>query len=329
LRKQAPVDKNELSLEEVEKPLPKDNQLLIKIKSCAICRTDIHIIEGDMPPLKLPLIPGHQIVGVIEEVGDKVSNSKIGDYVGVPWLYRSCGVCRFCKKNLENLCDNALFTGYSVDGGYAEYMLGIDDFALPLPRDVDDTKLAPFLCGGAIGFRALKLTGLLNKGRGKLGIFGFGSAAHLIAPIAIKKGLELYVFTRGPSRQELGLRLGAKWAGRPGDSPGVKLDAALVFAPVGSIVVEALRNLDKAGKVVIGEIHMTPIEKLDYGLLWLEREIKTVANVTRDDVKDFLFEALRAKVTPRVRVYGLKDVNQALKDVKDGKVDGTAVLKIS
>lgn len=326
--RQASVETSPLKMEDVDKPDPKDDEVLIKVRACAVCRTDLHILEGDLQAIKMPLILGHQAVGTVEDIGSKVTNVHIGERVGVPWLYWSCGACKYCRSSLENLCDRALFTGYSVNGGYAEYMLARDGFVHKLPNEFDDAHVAPLLCGGAIGYRALKLTGLLDRGSGKLGVFGFGSAGHLITPVAIGKGLETYVFTRGSSRQELARELGAKWTGQPTDDPGVKLDAAVVFAPAGWIVIEALKKLDKAGRVVIGEIHMSPIERLDYNLIWLEREIKSVANVTRDDVKEYLKEAVRAGIKPDIHVYSLEEANRALKDLKQGSITGSAVLKM-
>ncbi len=328
LHSQGQVNSDSLIIEDVERPQSRSQDVLLKVKACAVCRTDLHIVEGDLKAVRLPLILGHQLVGVVEEIGTNVSDVKIGDRVGVPWLYWACGKCKYCNLKLENLCDKPLFTGYSVNGGFAEYMLAKDRFIHRLPAKFDDVHVAPFLCGGAIGYRSLKLTGLLDKEAGKLGIFGFGSAAHLITPVAIRKGLDVYVFTRGVSRQELGLKLGAKWAGEPSADPGIKLDAAIIFAPAGWVVVEALKKLDKAGKVIIGEIHMSPIEKLDYNLIWLEREIKSVANVTRADVREFLEEAVKSNIQSDVKVYRLDDVNLALQDLKNGSIIGSAVLKI-
>ena len=328
LHSQGQLNSKSLIIEDVERPQPRNQDVLLKVKACAVCRTDLHIVEGELKAVRLPLILGHQVVGEVEEIGTNVSDVSIGDRVGVPWLYWTCGACKYCTLKLENLCDKPLFTGYSVNGGFAEYMLAKDRFIHRLPPKFDDVHVAPLLCGGAIGYRSLKLTGLLNEGVGRLGIFGFGSAAHLITPVAIRKGLDVYVFTRGVSRQELGLKLGAKWAGEPSADPGIKLDAAIVFAPAGWIVIEALKKLDKAGKVIIGEIHMSPIEKLDYSLIWLEREIKSVANVTRADVREFLEEAVKSNIKPDVNVYRLEDVNQALQDLKNGSITGSAVLKI-
>ncbi|MGQ9469652.1 MAG: zinc-dependent alcohol dehydrogenase family protein [Nitrososphaerales archaeon] len=329
LHKQAPIESEPLVYTDVNEPELRNDELLLKVSCCGVCRTDLHIVEGELPLMKLPLILGHQVVAFVDELGEKVKDVKRGDRVGVPWLYWSCGKCKYCKRSLENLCDNAIFTGYSVDGGYTEQMVARGNFVYPLPKDYDDLHAAPLLCGGAIGYRALKLTGLLERGGGNLGLFGFGSSAHMISQVALNKGLEIYVFTRGKERQEHALSLGARWAGAPTDKAPVKLDAAIIFAPAGWIMIEALKNMDKGGRVVLADIYMTPVEKLDYKLLWLEREIKSVANVTSTDVREFLTEASKAKVKPDVTAYSLKDANKALQDLKQGKIKGSAVLKIN
>lgn len=328
LYKPAPIESNPLVYTDVEKPEPKQDEVLLRVKCCGVCRTDLHIVEGELKPVKLPLIPGHQVVGVVEEVGENVSSVKKGDRVGVPWLYWACGKCKYCRRGLENLCDNALFTGYSVDGGYAEYMIAKEGFVHPIPPGYDDCHAAPLLCGGAIGYRALKLTGLLEKG-GKLGLYGFGSSAHMIIQIAVKKGLDVYVFSRSKEKQEEALKLGAKWVGTPVEYSPDKLDAAIVFAPAGWVVKEALKNLDKAGRLVLSEIYMTPIERLEYKLLWLEREVKSVANVTRQDVRELLEEAVKTGVKTSINTYPLKEANKALQDLKHGRIKGSAVLKIA
>ncbi|NWG09416.1 MAG: zinc-dependent alcohol dehydrogenase family protein [Nitrososphaerales archaeon] len=328
LHKQAPIESEPLVYTDVDEPEIHEDELLLKVNCCGVCRTDLHIVEGELPPMKLPLILGHQVIAIVDDIGEGVKDVKRGDRVGVPWLFWNCTKCKYCRRGLENLCDNALFTGYNVDGGYAEYMVARGDFVYPLPQDYDDLHAAPLLCAGAIGYRALKLTGLLEREEGNLGIFGFGSSAHMIAQVALNKGLDIYVFTRGKERQEYALSLGAKWAGAPTDEAPVKLDAAIIFAPAGWVMVEALKKLDKGGRVVLADIYMTPIEKLDYNLLWLEREIKSVANVAPMDVRELLTEASKAHVKPDVKAYILKDANTALQDLKQGKIRGSAVLKI-
>jgi len=329
LHKQAPIESEPLVYTDVDKPEPKDGELLLKVICCGICRTDLHIVESELPLPKLPIILGHQVVAIVDEVGEGINDVNKGDRVGVPWLYWSCGKCKYCGRGLENLCDNALFTGYSVNGGYAEYMIAKEGFIYKIPKNYDDLHAAPLLCGGAVGYRALKLTRLLERREGNLGLFGFGSSAHMIAQVALNKGLEIYVFTRDKKRQEYALSLGARWAGAPTDVAPVKLDAAIVFAPAGWIVIEALKKLEKGGRVVLADIYMTPIEQLDYGHIWLEKEIKSVANVTPADVKEFLNEALKAHVKPDVTIYMLKDANKALNDLKQGKITGSGVLKIA
>jgi len=327
LKRIAPIDENPLEYSDLEKPSPSKGEVLLKVKACGVCRTDLHIIEGELKTVKLPLIPGHQVIGVVEDVGEEVNVEK-GIRVGVPWLYWACGECKYCRLGLENLCDKALFTGYHVDGGYAEYMIAKADFIHPIPDVYDDYHAAPLLCGGAIGYRALRLTGLLERGEGRLGLFGFGSSAHMILQVAVNRGLEVYVFTRSKSKQEYAIELGAKWAGHTRDEPPHKLDSAIVFAPASWVFIEALKKVDKGGRVVLAEIYMTPIEKLDYSLLWLEREIKSVANVTRRDVSEFLIDAAKAGVKPYVTLYDLKDANKALYELKYGEAKGSAVLKI-
>ncbi|ADI32495.1 zinc-dependent alcohol dehydrogenase family protein [Staphylothermus hellenicus] len=323
-----PVEKNPLKLSDVDIRDPRGDEVLLEISCCGVCRTDLHIVEGELKPIKLPLIPGHQVVARVKEVGENVDNVSKGMRVGVPWLYWACGKCKYCRRGLENLCDHALFTGYSVDGGYAEYMIAKKDFVHPLPNTHDDCKAAPLLCAGAVGYRALRLTGLVDKKEGILGLFGFGASAHLILQAAKALGLTVYVFTHTPWKIEYAYKLGADWAGNTKETPPNKLDAAIVFAPVSWVFIEALKKLDKGGRVVLGEIYMSPIEKLDYKLLWLEREVKTTANVTRRDVREFLDIASKHRIYPDITIYKLEEANKALQDLKHGKIKGQAVLKI-
>ncbi len=327
LHKPAPIEEAPLKYEDVEKPRPGPGEVLLRIKCCGVCRTDLHIVEGDLEPVKLPVIPGHMVIGVVEEVGGDVDPSVKGRRVGVPWLYWSCGECSFCRRGLENLCEKALFTGYSVDGGYAEYMVAKAGFIHPIPDVFDDCHAAPLMCAGAVGFRALRLTGLVGR-EGRLGLFGFGASAHIILQVAKYLGLEVYVFTHTPAKIEYALKLGADWAGDTRSEPPHRLDAAIVFAPVGWVAVEALKKLEKASRLVLAEIYMTPIKELDYSLLWFEREVKSVANVTRRDVRELLELAARAGVKPDIRVYSLNEANKALYDLKHGGLKGSAVLKI-
>jgi len=327
LHKPSSIENKPLVYSDIDKPIPDRGEVLLKIKCCGVCRTDLHIVEGELKPIKLPLIPGHMVVGIVEEIGEDVEGVKKGLRVGVPWLYWSCGECRFCRRGLENLCENALFTGYSVDGGYAEYMVAKADFIHPIPSAYDDYQVAPLLCAGAIGYRALRLTGLINR-CGRLGLFGFGASAHLVLQIAKYLNIETYVFTSRKEKIDYALGLGADWAGLTREKPPHKLDAAIVFAPVGWVAIEALRKLDKAGRLVLAEIYMSPWKELDYSLLWYEREIKSVANVTREDVRGVLEIAYKAGVKPDIIVYSLDKANEALYDLKYGKFKGSAVLKI-
>ncbi len=328
LHKPAPIEEKPLKLEEVDVKEPGPDEVLIEIKCCGVCRTDLHIVEGDLKPIKLPIIPGHQVVGVIREIGKDVDNIGVGERVGVPWLYWACGKCKYCRRGLENLCDHALFTGYSVDGGYAEYMIAKKDFVHRLPSTHGDCEAAPLLCAGAVGYRALRLTGLVEHGEGVLGLFGFGASAHLILQAAKALGLTVYVFTHTPWKIEYAYKLGADWAGDTRSNPPAKLDAAIVFAPASWVFIEALKKLDKGGRVVLGEIYMSPIERLDYSLLWLEKEVKTTANVTRRDVREFLEIASKHKIFPEITIYRLEEANKALYDLKHGKIRAQAVLRI-
>jgi len=328
LHRQEPIENKPLKLEELDIPEPRGDEVLLEIKCCGVCRTDLHIVEGDLKPVKLPVIPGHQVVGIVKEVGSEVDNVDKGKRVGVPWLYWACGKCKYCRRGLENLCDQALFTGYSVDGGYAEYMIAKKDFIHPIPSSFDDCHAAPLLCAGAVGYRALRLTGLTERREGVLGIFGFGASGHLILRAAKALGLKVYVFTHSEWKIDYAYKLGADWAGDTRSLIDTKLDAALVFAPVSWVFIEALKKLDKGGRVVLGEIHMSPIEKLDYSLLWLEREVKTTANVTRRDVREFLELASKHNIVPEIKIYRLEEANQALYDLKHNKFFGQAVLKI-
>ncbi|MEL9940506.1 MAG: zinc-dependent alcohol dehydrogenase family protein [Ignisphaera sp.] len=326
LYRPGPVDENPLVYTDVEIPKPREDEVLIKISKCGVCRTDLHIVEGELPPKKLPVIPGHQVVGYVVEVGERVSNVSKGDRVGVPWLYRACGVCKYCRRGLENLCDNALFTGYSVDGGYAEYMVAPADFVHIIPSGLEDEYVAPLMCAGSIGYRSLKLTGLLDRGDGVLGLFGYGAAAHLVLQMAKKIGLTVYVFTSSPWKISKAVENGADWAGKTEESPPKPLDAAIVYAPVSSVFIEALKKVDKGGRVVLAEIYMSDIEKLPYSLLWHEREVKSVANVTRRDVREALQIASKYGVKPSVKLYRLREANEALKELKYRSPLGQLVL---
>jgi len=313
-------------LELVDRGIPKvdSNQLLIKISKCGLCHTDLHVIEGELRQTKYPIIPGHQIVGKVIETGSDVKNLKKGDRVGVAWLYKSCGSCKYCKKGMENLCENALFTGCSVDGGYAEYMVSDGDFTYSLPEGFDDVQVAPLLCAGIIGYRSFKL---INAEKGdKIGLFGFGASAHIVIQIAIYTGCEVYVFTRSEKHKELALKLGAKWVGKATDSPPEELDSAIIFAPIGSLYINALKTLRKGGAVASAGIYMSDIPQFPYELLYHERKMISVANSTRQDAQELLLLAAKIPIKTEVEIFPLSKVNDALILLKQGKINGAAVL---
>lgn len=305
-------------------PKPGPYQLLLKITACGVCRTDLHIIDNELTKPKLPIIIGHEIVGTVLEIGSAVNGFTIGQRVGVPWLAQTCLKCHFCLSGRENLCDEALFTGYSVDGGYASHTVANSNFCFPIPDSIPDNEAAPLLCAGLIGWRTLKLAGD-NK---RIGIYGFGAAAHLITQVAIYQKKEVYAFTRnGDSEgQDYARKLGAYWAGSSEEKPPHLLDAALIFAPVGDLVPLALKASDKGASIVCGGIHMSDIPSFPYSLLWQERSIKSVANLTRQDAIEFLEIAEKIPVRSNVTTYKLEDANKALDDLRHGKFHGAAVL---
>ena len=322
-----PVGPGRLELQDLPVPKPARGQVLVRVRANAVCRTDVHVVEGELPSPKASLVPGHQIVGIVEAVGDGVQAPALGDRIGVPWLGGTCGRCRFCRTGRENLCDQPTFTGYHVDGGFAEYALVRAEFTLPIPDRYEDVEAAPLLCAGLIGYRALRLAhveGLLAPGR--LGLFGFGSSAHIVLQVARHAGLEVYVYTRGDSSQELALELGAAWAGGGDDLLPVELDSVIVFAPVGALVPMALKTVRKGGRVVPAGIHMTPIPEFDYELIWGERAVQSVANLTRQDGREFMQLAPEVPVRVETRVFPLEAANEALRVVRDGDFRGTAVL---
>lgn len=313
-----------LVFRETPMPQPDEDQVLIRVRACAVCRTDLHIIDGELAQPKLPLIPGHEIVGVVAGKGARVDRFKLGDRVGVPWLGWTCGVCEFCRSGRENLCNKARFTGYQIDGGFAQFTVANQRFCFALPDFHTDVEAAPLLCAGLIGYRSLRLAG---KGR-RLGIYGFGAAAHIIAQVAEHQGWEIYAFTRpGDAAAEAFAReLGAVWTGGSLTAPPQPLDAALIFAPVGSLVPAALRALGKGGTVVCGGIHMSDIPAFPYVDLWEERVIRSVANLTRRDAEEFLALAPQIPVKTRTVSYPLERANEALDDLRHGRISGAAVL---
>jgi propanol-preferring alcohol dehydrogenase len=325
--KQAPVTERPLQPEEVERPQPEENEVLIRVKACGVCRTDLHIVEGDLPLRKQPIIPGHQVVGYIEQTGSGVSNLRPGDRVGAAWLAGVCGVCRFCLSGRENLCEAAEFNGWTRDGGYAEYMTARADFVYRIPDGFPDLSAAPLLCAGIIGYRALRKTGIANWRGARLGIYGFGAAGHIAIQIAINRGADVYVATRDRQRHaKLAEELGAVWVGDTFDIPPVKLDAAIIFAPAGEIVPAALPALDKGGRLVLGGIHMSEIPPLKYEAIYGERSITSVANNTREDGTEFLAEAAAIPVRTSIAQFSLDEAMEALISLKTDAVKGAAVI---
>jgi len=329
LRSPAPVQSNPLEFADVPKPEPAAGEVLIRVSVCGVCRTDLHVIEGELPPRKSPIIPGHQIVGVVEKQGEGARRFALGARVGVPWLHRTDGTCEYCRAGAENLCDHPEFTGYTVNGGYAEYAVAPEQFVYPIPDSFHDKQAAPLLCAGIIGFRCLRLCGIQEGAwRGKrLAFYGFGAAAHVAIQVARHWGAEIYAATRGKNHQQLALELGAVWAGEGDDTPPKKLDAAIIFAPAGELVPPALRALKKGGVLVLGGIHMSPIPQLDYDWLYQERVIRSVANNTRQDGEDFLRVAAEIPVRTQVTPYPLREANLALNDFKSDRINGAAVLE--
>lgn len=328
LHSQQPIENNPLKLEKIEIPEIGEREILIKINACGICHTDLHIIEGELPPVKLPIIPGHQIVGIVEKTGSKVSRFKVGDKIGVPWLNSTCQECEFCIRGKENLCNNAKFTGYHVNGGFAEYTKISENFAYYLPEDLSDLSIAPLLCGGVIGYRALKLSEI--KPGERLGLYGFGASAHVVIQIARYWNCEVYVFTRSQAHRDLASKLGAIWTGRAEDNPPKKMHSSIIFAPAGYLVKEALRVLEKGGVISLAGIYMTPIPEIDYSLIYQERKIVSVANSTRKDVTELLDLTKKIPLKTEIQIFPLEEVNKALQLLKKSEIRGGAgVLKIS
>lgn len=309
---------------DVPPPQPDAGQVLIRVRACAVCRTDLHIIDGELEQPQLPLIPGHEIIGVVEKIGKEVHRLKPGDRIGVPWLGWTCGRCEFCLSARENLCDQARFTGYTLDGGYAEYAVADPRFCFAIPDFYSDAEAAPLMCAGLIGYRSL-----VKAGEGKrLGIYGFGAAAHIIAQVAAFQNREIYAFSRpgDEAAKNFALGLGAVWAGSSSELPPVKLDAAIIFAPVGKLVPQALRALKKGGIVVCGGIHMSDVPSFPYSILWQERSVCSIANLTRRDGEEFLPLAALVPVRTQVETFALEEANEALDRLRSGNITGAAVL---
>ena len=329
LNKPAPVSEYLLHLSERAVPTPSEDELLLRIAACGICRTDLHVVEGDLPVRRSSVIPGHQIVGSVAALGSSFEGFALGDRVGVAWLNRTCGKCEFCVAGRENLCDEAMFTGWTVDGGYAEYAVAPAAFTYRLPDGFNDLQAAPLLCAGIIGYRCLRLTGLTdNEWKGaRLGLYGFGAAGHVCIQLARARGAEVYVCTRDRERhQALANELGATWVGDAFAQPPVKLDASIVFAPAGEIVPVALTAIRKGGTVVLGGIHMSSIPSFDYSLIYGERMVRSVANNTRVDGHEFLIEAARIPVQTHIQTFSFDQANEALIALKSDSIRGAGVL---
>jgi alcohol dehydrogenase, propanol-preferring len=313
-----------LSLEERPDLSPRAGQIRVRVEACGVCRTDLHVVDGDLPNLKLPIVPGHEIVGIVDAVGTGVEIAALGTRVGIPWVGHTCSQCEYCLSGRENLCDRPIFTGYTRDGGFATHVIADVAYAFPLAEFRDPVAAAPLLCAGLIGWRSLRLAG---DGK-RVGFYGFGAGAHILAQVCRWQGRDVYAFTRaGDSKaQNLALTLGAKWAGSSSDMPPVMLDAAIIFAPAGALVPQALSCVRKGGTVVCGGIHMSDIPQFAYRLLWEERKVVSVANLTRDDGFEFFETAQRAQVRTTTHVYPLPNANKALADLRNGRFEGAAVL---
>src|SRR5579871_2796930 len=320
-----PARGSPLRLEERADPRPGDGEIRVKVSACGVCRTDLHVVDGELPDIKYPIVPGHEIVGRVDLIGPNVTGLSLGDRVGIPWLGHTCGVCRFCRDGMENLCDRPLFTGYTRDGGFASHTIADARYAFPLGEDGDDVSIAPLLCAGLIGWRSLVMAGQAER----LGIYGFGAAGHIIAQIAKWQGRSVYAFTRhgDVAAQDFARRLGAVWAGASGEAPDQPLDAAIIYAPAGELVPAALRAVRKGGRVVCAGIHMSDIPSFPYALLWEERQLVSVANLTRRDGLDFLKVAPQAGVKTETTAFPLDEANEVLSRLRSGQILGAAVLK--
>ncbi|MGB7034339.1 MAG: zinc-dependent alcohol dehydrogenase family protein [Xanthobacteraceae bacterium] len=305
-------------------PAPADGEVRVRVAACGVCRTDLHVVDGELPNPKLPIVPGHEIVGRVDAVGAGAGALAVGMRVGIPWLGKTCGHCRYCRDGQENLCDHPLFTGYTRDGGYASHVVADARFVFQLPNDGDDVATAPLLCAGLIGWRSLRLAGAGKK----IGLYGFGAAAHIIAQVARWQGREVYAFSRSgdTAAQAFARKLGACWAGSSDDAPPDELDCAIIYAPVGPLVPAALRVVRKGGRVVCAGIHMSDIPSFPYSILWEERELKSVANLTRDDGVEFFSIVPKAGIVTRTTPYPLSRANEALADLRSGRLQGAAVL---
>ena len=314
-----------LVLKTVPVPSPAERQVLVRVIACGVCRTDLHVLDGELSQPKLPLIIGHEIIGIVAKKGKEVVNLNEGDIIGIPWLGYTCGKCKYCRNEKENLCENALFTGYTIDGGYAEYTVAYERYCFPIAERYANASGSPLLCAGLIGYRSYSMIG---DHVAKIGIYGFGAAAHILIQLAIYQGKKIYAFTREGDKeaQSFALKLGASWAGSSSQSPQEKLDAAIIFAPVGNLIPKALMDVDKGGVIVCGGIHMSDIPSFPYKILWEERIIRSVANLTRKDGEEFLKLAPEIPIKTEIRTFPLSEANEALNNLRNGKVRGAAVL---
>lgn len=315
-----------LRVADIESPKPEVEQVLVRVHACGVCRTDLHVVDGELEGPKLPLIPGHQIVGTVVETGEGVERFAAGDRVGVPWLGYTDNSCRYCLSGRENLCDNARFTGYQIDGGYVEYTVADHRFCFPIPNGYPDLQAAPLLCAGLIGYRSLRMTGDAER----LGLYGFGAAAHIVAQVARYQGREVFAFTRSgdTEAQQFARDVGAVWAGDSQQHPPEELDAAIIFAPIGELIPVALRAVAKGGVVVCGGIHMSDIPSFPYKILWGERAVRSVANLTRQDGEEFLALAPKVPVRTKIVPFPLAQANEALNSLREGKISGEAVIVV-
>lgn len=315
---------NPLIAAELPRPTPAEHQLLLRVLACGVCRTDLHVVDGELAHPRLPLVPGHEIIGTVTELGPNCSRFAVGQRVGVPWLGSTCGQCPYCRSGRENLCDRPQFTGYTLDGGYAQYTVADERFCFAVPADYSDVEAAPLMCAGLIGYRSLRMAGDAQR----LGLYGFGAAAHLIAQVARYQGRRLFAFTRPGDAEgaRFALELGAQWAGDSTQKPPEELDAAILFAPVGSLVPAALAASSKGATIVCAGIHMSDIPSFSYDLLWGERVVRSVANLTRQDGDEFLNIAPQVPVRAQTQVYPLLEANRALDDLRSGRITGAAVL---
>ncbi len=327
LSEPAPIEQSPLALGDLPMPDPGRDQIRIRVRVCGVCHTDLHTVEGELALPMLPVVPGHQIVGVVDALGEGVARFQVGDRVGVPWLHQTCGQCDFCRRGDENLCESAQFTGLHVDGGYAEYTLAPAGFAYPIPDVFSDAVASPLLCAGIIGYRSLRLSEVQPGQR--LGLYGFGASAHIAIQVARHWNCEVYVFTRSESHRQLARALGAVWVGDARDDPGVRMHSSITFAPAGWIVPEALRVLEKGGTLAINAIHMSPIPGMPYHLIYFERTLRSVANSTRRDAEELLSIAAEIPIQTEVSLYPLENANQALQALKASQIDGAAALNIS